>query len=364
MTVERKIISSAVAGFLFVCSEWVLMEFEWLRDYVIKDNKVYELINVGGAIGYSFIFILICLTKINLFITKVGSVFSNHGECKTYQNRREYACWVILTLAINSFVVVTLGMLSRLIMDGTDFIDIIDNFVNIKLNVKDVNDYIYLFMQAFIYGTFIQFIISASTIFSLVSLMILFLVGYERYDCALTSLLYFSALYPQYDIKMLAVIAITLLGNILGTIPMVLLFNVIHSRSRSTHNSQNVNQNINGQNVNQIINDQNFNQNINGQNIGDQNICDQNVNQNINRQNVNDPTVQNNTSDQTPTQDYELETISYNQHEPQYPYVPSINTLYDSIDPAQPSAQHQPSRLSNVTLINPLLDQSDSYYTF
>ncbi len=208
-------LSIAFGGFLFIVS----------TTYIKGD--------IGKALGATLFPIglfIVCTFSLFLFTGKIGLIFEE-------KQSKEFYISIPLMLIGNAIGAISLGYILFFIFKDTDIMDRAIEVSNLRLKFDSFSDYLACFIKSSLCGLCVYLAVKAFNqnrlkpvgIFLL--FFFIFLFVYAGFEHSIANMYYFS-MSNSWSIYAIIDLVLCILGNILGTIPGVLLLKLFNKNNK------------------------------------------------------------------------------------------------------------------------------------
>lgn len=196
-------------GLLFICSKWIYKS---------------ELFDFIGSILFSIGLLIICKCKFLLFTGKVGFMFEYNNEW----SKKYCSSWfkLLLILILNISSAIGFGILTNLSFRKLQVMNIISSIVSNKIKLSMFDDYVKCFLQSIFCGSCVHFAVKSFSYNCIFCVLFISCFVYNGFQHCIANAFYFAATF-NFDVKMLINEAVVITGNIIGTIPVAGLFNLL-----------------------------------------------------------------------------------------------------------------------------------------
>lgn len=223
----------SLGGFLFIGSKWLFTNF---------DSKYSEFGNVIGSCLFGVGLLLICITKMKLYTGKVGLLFEDTITCS-----------VIISLFImligNLGSTIGVGIFVNWLMKTLKvnaYLNVNHKVASSKLKLSSIEDFVKCAIQSMLCGSCVHLGVRCFNMFNgnfkgkILVIFCVFWFVYSGYQHCIANTFYFASSLI-HDNNAYINVAICVVGNMFGTIPISLFttkFNVLNrSSSLSTEES-------------------------------------------------------------------------------------------------------------------------------
>lgn len=177
---------------------------------------------VMGALVFPIGLSIVCIFKLFLFTGKIGLIFEKKQD-------QDYYISLPVMYVFNLVGALLCGLLCYLIFKDTSIYQKVSSISLNKTQFNTANDIVDYFVKAFLCGLCVYLAVrffAVSKLMAVKLIAVFAFIGffvYKGYEHCIANMYYFSfALFPNPHV--LSNLAIVTLGNIVGTIPGVILF--------------------------------------------------------------------------------------------------------------------------------------------
>ena len=191
---------------------------------VVDNSKFDSLGHLAGSALMSIGFIISCTFKLPIFVGRLGSIFDNAGV-------KLFTTSFFGMMVGNIGGAIAVGILVHVLLKQTSLIPIVKNIANELTNLNNLNQYINCALSSVFSGAIIY---SAAMIFNgnrlkprafIILIFMTLLSFFNKFQYSIGNIFFFA--YAGMINKYVGInLAITIIGNIIGTIPMSLMFKV------------------------------------------------------------------------------------------------------------------------------------------
>lgn len=225
-------LSSTASGLLISLSAFMYICTKWINDLIKRNSLTMEIFNILGSILFSFGLFIICKFKLDLFTGRIGFAFEkkmliSNGDNNDNKCTINYWMKLVLMLTINIISSIICGIIAYTSLQKTHYASLIQTIILNRINFIDLNSYILTFMQSIFCGTCVHLAVKSNKYSSIFSIFFTSAFVYNGFQHCIANAFYFASYYKKFNIKMLINECIVIIGNIIGTLPISLLVNII-----------------------------------------------------------------------------------------------------------------------------------------
>ena len=208
-------IAIGLGGFLFIGSKWAFSRIKSSTDYS-------EFGNVIGSTLFSVGLLIVCSLKLMLYTGKIGLTF------EVSQSIKHYVSLVVMLIA-NVCSAYGLGLLLHTLMKSkaSRYVDIATNVALAKLKLSALSDYVKCSMQSIFCGSCVHLGVKCFVMFDgrcrgvIITIFAVLMFVYSGFQHCIANSFYFGFA-NEFRKEVFINVAICIIGNSLGTIPISL----------------------------------------------------------------------------------------------------------------------------------------------
>lgn len=218
----KSCLTSPLAGLLIAFAGCLYILTKWISEDFVKGYDLSEVFQLAGSILFSIGLLLICIFGFGLFTGKVGFLFEkNNGFGHSFG----HILYLLIILVMNLSFAIGVGVGLKFLLKNHKTIQIVDKMVNDKLNLSTVNDYVKVSLQSIFCGSCVHFAVKCYHYSFIYCMLFVTVFVYNNFQHCIANSFYFGVMFQQFSVKMLIYLGINIIGNVLGTVPVAMLFN-------------------------------------------------------------------------------------------------------------------------------------------
>lgn len=223
--VLKILLASSIAGIVIGIASFLFIGTKWLHDVYLPQSYLDEAFKVISALAFSIGLLVICACKLDLFTGKVGFLFERQTD---FTNRWSQTAYLLTIFIFNLVFATATGVGTYHLLNTTHYLDIINTIVTEKTNFTDVNSYFSLSLRSIFCGSCVHFAVKGFNYSFIFCILFVVTFVYNDFQHCIANAFFFGSLYRKVNLNTLIYEGITIVGNIIGAIPIAILFNCIN----------------------------------------------------------------------------------------------------------------------------------------